>query len=117
MEELLFPKAKGKKKRKKHRKSIIPNNQKGTCYLCGKHGYTHEHHIFFGPNRLHSEECGLKVHLCVECHETGPQAVHTCARTRRYLECIGQREYERQLGSRSEFIKIFGKNHMEGNDD
>lgn len=110
-EGLLFPKEKRKKKRKRHRKSIIPGNAKGTCYLCGKHGYTHEHHIFFGEgNRDNSEEYGLKVYLCVECHETGPEAVHNCERTRRYLEKIAQREFERQIGSRRQFIKIFGRN-------
>lgn len=107
---LLFPKRKIKKKRKKHRESIIPGDRKGICYLCKRHTYTHEHHIFFGPNREHSERYGLKVHLCVECHETGPEAVHTCDHTRRYLEKIGQQEFERQIGSREEFRKVFGKN-------
>ena len=107
---LLFPKVKSKKKRKKHHVSIIPCNRKGVCYLCKRHTYTHEHHIFDGANRSRSEEYGLKVHLCVECHETGKEAVHTCARTRKYLEKIGQQEFERQVGSREEFMKIFGRN-------
>lgn len=97
--ELLFPKVKSKKKRKKHHVSIIPCNRKGVCYLCKRHTYTHEHHIFDGANRSRSEEYGLKVYLCVECHETGKEAVHTCARTRKYLEKIGQQEFERQVGS------------------
>lgn len=112
-EGLLFPKEKKKKKRKRHRKSIIPGDKKEICYLCGKQGYTHEHHIFFGEgNRGNSEEYGLKVHLCVECHETGKDAVHSCKRTRRYLEKIAQREFERQIGSRSKFVKIFGRNYL-----
>lgn len=113
-EGLLFPKEKKKKKRKKHKKSIIPGNTKGICYLCGRHGYTHEHHIFFGKkNKNQSEEYGLKVYLCVECHETGKEAVHTCDRTRRYLEKIGQQEFERQIGSRSQFIEIFERNYLD----
>ena len=113
-EGLLFPKEKQKKKRKRHKKSVIPGNRKGICYLCGKHGYTHEHHIFFGKgNRRNSEEYGLKVYLCVECHETGPEAVHTCERTRRYLEKIAQKEFEKKIGSREEFGKAFGENYLE----
>ena len=90
---LLFPKVKSKKKRKKHHVSIIPCNRKGVCYLCKRHTYTHEHHIFDGANRSQSEEYGLKVHLCVECHETGKEAAHTCVRTKKYLERIGQQEF------------------------
>ena len=107
---LLFPKTKSKKKRKKHHVSIIPCNRKGVCYLCKRHTYTHEHHIFDGANRSRSEEYGLKVYLCVECHETGKEAVHTCARTRKYLERIGQQEFEQLVGNREEFMKIFGRN-------
>ena len=107
---LLFPKVKSKKKRKKHHASIIPCNRKGVCYLCKRHTYTHEHHIFDGANRSRSEEYGLKVYLCVECHETGKEAVHTCARTRKYLEKIGQQEFEQQIGSREEFMRVFGRN-------
>lgn len=109
-EGLLFPKEQSKKKRKKHRKSIISGNRKGVCYLCGRYGFTHEHHIFGGANRDNSEEYGLKVHLCVECHETGKEAVHICEETRRKLERLGQYEFERQIGSRTMFIRIFGRN-------
>ena len=54
----------------KHPRSIL-HEKNGTCYLCmlldgnhKKHLLLDEHHIFGGPNRMHSEETGLKVWLC-----------------------------------------------------
>ena len=108
---LKFPKPGKKKKRKKHSNSIL-NSQKGTCFLCGKHNRTEEHHIFGGANRSLSEEYGLKVHLCMECHRTGKNAVHNNKNTMDYLHRIGQEAFEHRIGSREEFIKIFGRNYL-----
>lgn len=61
---LLFPKTPAKKKKKRHKPSIL-QDKNHTCYLCillngdhHKHRTLHEHHIFGGPNRIHSEEDG-----------------------------------------------------------
>ena len=108
---LKFPKLGKKKKRKKHSNSIL-NSQKGTCFLCGKHIQTEEHHIFGGANRSLSEEYGLEVHLCMECHRTGKNAVHSNKNTMDYLHRIGQEAFERRIGSKEEFMKIFGRNYL-----
>lgn len=106
----MFPKQPKKKKRKKHHGSILPT-KKGVCYLCGRQGITHEHHIFFGKgNRQHSERYGLKADLCVDCHELGADAVHRNAEVSRKLEKEAQEAFERVWGSREEFMKIFGIN-------
>lgn len=47
------------------------------CAICGKEHGLHKHHIFFGTaNRQLSEEDGMVVYLCPECHEHGARAVH-----------------------------------------
>lgn len=114
---LLFPKTPTKKKRKHHKPSIL-QDKNHTCYLCillngdhHKHRTLHEHHIFGGPNRIHSEEEGLKVYLCPEHHLTGPAAVHRCQETQNVLHQIGQQEFEK-THTREEFRKIFGRSYL-----
>ena len=114
---LLFPKIPAKKKKKRHKPSIL-QDKNHTCYLCillngdhHKHRTLHEHHIFGGPNRIHSEEEGLKVYLCPEHHLTGPAAVHRCQETQNVLHQIGQQEFEK-THTREEFRKIFGRSYL-----
>ena len=114
---LLFPKTPTKKKKKHHKPSIL-QDKNHTCYLCillngdrHKHRTLHEHHIFGGPNRIHSEEEGLKVYLCPEHHLTGSAAVHRCQETQNILHQIGQQEFEK-THTREEFRKIFGRSYL-----
>lgn len=114
---LLLPKTPAKKKKKRHKPSIL-QDKNHTCYLCillngdhHKHRTLHEHHIFGGPNRIHSEEEGLKVYLCPEHHLTGPAAVHRCQETQNILHQIGQQEFEK-THTREEFRKIFGRSYL-----
>lgn len=47
------------------------------CAICGKEHGLHKHHVFFGTaNRQLSEEDGMVVYLCPDCHEHGARAVH-----------------------------------------
>lgn len=115
---MMFPKTPRKKKKKRHKKSIL-EQEKGTCYLCvilhddhRIHTALHEHHIFFGTaNRDLSEEYGLKVKLCLAHHETGPEAVHRNAKVRHLLQQIGQKAFEEE-NPEKDFRKIFGKNYL-----
>ena len=75
--------------------SIIPNDRKGVCFICGRIGFTHEHHIFGGSNRDASERRGLKVHVCLDHHE-GYNGLHT-SRGKEFMDWlheIGQQAYE-----------------------
>ena len=112
MGELLFGKEPQKKKRRSHPKSIM-GSRKGICYLCGKAGPTEEHHIFGGPNRRLSEEYGIKVDLCMDCHRTGTAAVHRNRETMQRLHELGQQAFENRVGSREGFVKIFGRNYID----
>lgn len=113
---LMFPKPRKKKKRKKHRESIV-NTKRGECFLCAMVGdrrlkLTEEHHVLFGSgDRQVSEAEGLKVHLCIPHHRTGANAVHNCRETRELLCRIFQEEYEK-THTREEWMSIAGKNYL-----
>ena len=90
---MAFPKPGKKKKRKKHKPSIL-RTQKGVCYLCARLNgdywlkQTEEHHILFGSGR------------------------RPIAEAERELLCrIAQEEYE-QTHTREEWMKIAGKNYL-----
>ena len=108
---LMFPKGTTKKKRKSHPKSILVS-QKGRCYLCGRYTQTEDHHIFGGHNRTLSEQYGLKVYLCQECHQFGEHAVHKDQTVMDELHRQGQEAFEEQIGSREQFRKIFGRSWL-----
>lgn len=116
---MLFPKQKSKKKRKHHPPSILHSKESRTCYLCvmlhdnwNEHRILDEHHVFGGPNRRNSEECGLKVYLCHDHHIYGPEAVHNNAKIRHELQRTAQKLYEKQ-NSHEEFMRIFGRNYLD----
>ena len=97
MSDLMFPKTSGKKKRKKHAKSIMqPDRDK---------------HVIPGTwGRQKSEELGLKVYLCVEHHRTGPEAVHRNIEMSRILQQKVQQTYE-QTHSHAEWMQEIERNY------
>lgn len=126
-DNLKYPKQ-GKKKRKKpklgkypcerQKESIIPGDKKGRCYICGSHVNIQNHHIFFGNgNRTNSDYCGLTVHLCLEHHKEGKMSAHKNREVNYRLRQIAQRAFEREHGSREQFMKIFGENCLEEEDE
>ena len=99
-------------------KSIMHSKAAGTCYLCellGIRRYNRvlqEHHVIFGTaNRKLSEKYGLKVYLCLEHHEQGPNAVHRNADMNMLLREEAQRAFEARWPELS-FREIFGKNYI-----
>ena len=90
----------------------IMDTQKGVCYICGKYCLTHKHHIYGGANRRNSEALGLYVHLCPDCHNMGPNSVHTNILMARWLQEEGQWKYE-ETHSREEFMRVFGRNYID----
>lgn len=111
--DMAFPKPTRKKKRKKHKKSIL-RTKKGYCYLCCnidgnyRQQYTEEHHVIFGSGQREiSEAEGLKVYLCLKHH----QEVHSKRETRELLSRIAQKEYE-QTHTREEWRSRFKKNYL-----
>ena len=92
--------------------SII-QSEDSNCFLCGNPN-TDEHHIFSGRNRGKSDKYGLTVRLCRMCHTK----IH-CARegdpymnASLFLKQTAQQAFEKQIGTREDFIKEFGRNYL-----
>lgn len=83
----------------------------GRCFLCRRDGFVHRHHIFEGARRHLSEEYGLVVPLCPECHTERDFSAHRCTDTAVMLKRAAQRKFERSH-TREEFIKLFGRNYL-----
>ena len=85
----------------------------GNCDLCGKYGNLERHHVFGGANRKLSEQCGLVVNLCHECHNEPPDGVHFNAKKMCALRRWAQKQAMEHYGwTVDDFIKIFGRNYL-----
>lgn len=83
------------------------------CYACGAVVGLEEHHVIFGTaNRAKSEQYGLKVWLCRHHHTGGPESVHQNRDFDLYLKHKAQMQFEREIGSREDFIREFGKSYL-----
>lgn len=82
-----------------------------TCVVCGS-PYVQKHHIFPGTaNRKISDRRGYIIPLCAE-HHTGANGIHrNRGMALRWME-LAQMHYERNFGSRREFIQEFGKSYL-----
>lgn len=90
--------------------SIIQKEKE--CFLC-KSPYVHKHHIFFGTaNRKLSEQDGLTVWLCPMHHNASRFGVHFNIDLDDDLKQLAQSKWEEKYGTREEFIKRYGKNHL-----
>lgn len=78
------------------------------CYLCGRVGFTHRHHVFSGVYRNASERYGCVVNLCPSCHNY----VHSSsgAETKQQLQCdIQFLKMEENGWNKNEWLARFGK--------
>lgn len=87
-------------------KSIIQTEKE--CFLCHTTSMLEEHHIFGAANRKHSETYGLKIFLCRYHHEM----VHRKKALALKMHKIGQMVFEKQYGSRSDFMAVFGRSYL-----
>ena len=77
------------------------------CIIC-KRKKEHLHEIFFGSNRQKSMQYGFVIPLCHECHIE----MHRNKEWQEYWHVKGQKYWERDIDTREEFIKTFGKNYL-----
>ena len=90
-------------------KSIIKNDRE--CYLCGKTVNLERHHIFGGvANRKISEQLGLWVYLCHDCH-TGTEGAQYNKDTNLRLKRDAQRAFE-AIRNRQTWMNWIGKNYL-----
>lgn len=56
-------------------KSIVCDEDKKHCRICGSENNLNLHHIIYGKNRKNADKYGLTIWLCKKCHQ-GTYGVH-----------------------------------------
>ena len=93
-------------KLERNRKSVFTNNL-SVCIMCGK-PKDNLHEIYMGKNRLNSMKYGFVIPVCIRCHHI----CHKDSHIQEFWHKKGQLYYEREIGSRNEFIEIFKRNYL-----
>lgn len=94
-------------------KGIITNYD-GICFFCGRPAEC-EHHLLFGKGiRPLAEADGLKVPSCNQCHNLGIVSgrIHDNAMAEKLSKMLGQAIYEKEIGTREDFRKRYGKSYI-----
>lgn len=98
-------------------KSIMQQDER--CYLCKMAIGTETHHVMFGPNRKYSDQDGLTVRLCWECHHLKAHKASTDEAKQLHID--GQKAWEEYYGPaliaegkdpRNAFMERYGKNWL-----
>ena len=91
-------------------KSIIVDDM-SQCLICGR-PYPEEHHCIFGyGNRDLSDDYGLVIPLCHE-HHRGNTGVHQNRDMDLGIKAMAQRAFEKKVGSRDDWMRLFGRNYL-----
>ena len=77
------------------------------CIIC-ENKKEHLHEIFFGSDRQKSMQYGFVIPLCYEHHNE----MHRNKDWQEYWHVKGQKYWEEFIGSREEFIEVFGKSYL-----
>lgn len=91
-------------------KSIIQQDER--CFYCGQAIGTETHHIFGGSNRKLSDQDGLTVRLCRQCHDELHNDPNRSAPMQKALHRLGQEQYEASGHTREEFLARYGRNYL-----
>lgn len=94
-------------KLERNRYSVFTDDLKH-CFLCGKKK-EELHEIYAGRNRLNSMKYGFVLPLCHECHSLNQNNPFF----NEFWHKNGQEYWERNIGSRNEFIAIFRRNYLD----
>ena len=91
----------------RNRYSVFSNDTE-RCYLCGSTYKLTWHEIYTGKNRQNSMRYGLCLRLCLNCHSKEQED----SQFNDYWHNQGQLYWEKNIGSREEFIKVFRRNYI-----
>jgi hypothetical protein len=94
-------------KLERNRFSIFTDNM-DKCIICGK-VRNDKHEIFRGANRRNSMKYGFVLPLCRECHSTKAET----SEFEDFWHRQAQLYFEKNIGSREEFIRIFRRNYLD----
>ena len=92
----------------------IVTEYENICIICGRAAEA-EHHLIFGTaGRNLSEKYGLKVPICNGCHTMNEKCrrVHDNPMAEKLSKMLGQAIFEAKVGSRDDFMKIFGRSYL-----
>ena len=96
-------------KLERERKSLFTDDLEH-CILCGK-PREHLHEIIYGKNRINSIKYNFVIPLCAN-HHTGKDGIHFNSELDLYYKRLCQIYFEKNIGNRIEFIKIFGRSYL-----
>lgn len=86
------------------------------CIITGRQDHVERHHVFGGPWRGLSERYGYVVPIHAEMHPNGAfcrlNPDDRKAMDLR-LKRACQKHFEREHGSREDFIEVFGRNYLD----
>ena len=92
-------------------KSLLSDEK--VCFICGTPCNLHRHHLYPGyGRRQQAERLGLWVYLCANHHNMSPAGVHNNRELDLMLRRMGQEAFEDQIGTREDFIKVFGRSWL-----
>ena len=92
-------------------KSLISDEK--FCLICGTPLNIHKHHIFEGTGRRKlSEKYGCWCYLCARHHNMSNEGVHFNKELDSRLKQQCQKAWEYQIGTREQFIMLFGRNYL-----
>lgn len=95
------------KKMEDNRKSIFTTNMT-KCYFC-PNPKDNIHELIYGKNRLNSIKYDFTLPLCIEHHKM----MHHDRKMIEEYQDKCQNYFEKNIGSRNEFIKIFGQSFID----
>ena len=79
------------------------------CFFCGSTSELQTHHCIHGTaNRKLADKFGLTIILCRRHHEM----VHMDVGMDIALKMEAQRAWEKQYGSRNDFVRVFGRSYL-----
>lgn len=79
------------------------------CFICGRTEPLHRHHCIEGSYRKKSEEYGLTVYLCAECH----MRAHEHEAMMQFLRKTAQKKAMEHYGwTTDEFIQYIGRSFL-----
>lgn len=94
-------------KLERNRKSVF-TDEKDKCMFCPSTYRLTWHEIFAGRNRQNSMKYNLCLRMCLNCHDLYQED----SEFNDFWHKQGQLYFEKHIGSREDFIKIFGKSYL-----
>lgn len=83
------------------------------CYVTGSTYGLDQHHVFKSGRRKLSEKYGLKVWLRHDVHMKLHDHSKPYDTLENDLKEVAQRAFEDKIGTREDFMKIFGSNYLD----